>query len=607
MDEQALINLDAPLPAPRADVDRDASWGGRLRDFITDGSVAALCDELSLLIGIPIWLRDRSGEVIIPESTNAESGSANRDRHRWTMVSEESGRARAHARLGVLDGASGGVAAARLEPDVLIVPLKISTGLIGAIACRLPRIDDSHRLAHIRRSLLLLASSVCDVCEAQVLLSKRVRELDALFRLSGLLSGAGDLDEMLNLALDLAMQVLRADAGSIALLEDSHGGEIRAPMVRFRRGLSDRWIAATTTLSRDGHLRQAALRGEVIAVDDLRTDRRIADHQRVTDEGLCSLLTTGMLDQGAGDGVGRPIGLIRLYTRTPRTFTDAEGELLRAIAEHAASAVTSTRLRSLRQQDENMKQQVRLAAAVQRRMLPRTMPKMPPFEVSAHYAPSFDLGGDFYDFLELGGHLGVLIGDVAGKGVPAALLMSAVRASFRAHAQDVYHIDEVLSRVNKALARDTLDNEFATVWYGVVDPNTLRLTYCGAGHDWPLLVHVPRDRPVEEKDLERLTADGMALGIDELQKYPKGTKQLHARDVLLAFTDGLHDATDFAGKRFGGTRLRNTLLTLLAAEPEASAARIVEYVVAQVRQHTGLSGRGDDLTIVVMRVGEKKS
>lgn len=615
MDEPALANpVPAPPPAPplmggptqgatRAEPagQPGTGWGTRLRDFITDGSVAALCDELALLLGIPIWLRDRTSGVIVPETGG--DGPAHR---RWMLVSEEQGRGRAHARLGYLEG-SGRSGPHALEDATTTLPLRISTGVIGEIAARLPAVDvprgvEATRAAHIRRSLELLASSVCDVCEAQVSLSKRVNELDALFRLSGLLSGAGDLDELLNIALDLAMQVLHADAGSIAVLEEN---ESRVPVVRYRRGLSERWTLATMPLSPGGKLRQAALDGEVIAVEDMRTDPRIADHQRVIDEGLCSLLTTGMLDKSQGGGRGRAIGLIRLYTRTPRVFTESEGELLRAIAEHAASAVTSARLRSLRQQDDAMKRQVRLAAAVQRRMLPRSMPNMPPFDIAAHYAPSYDLGGDFYDFLELGGHLGILVGDVVGKGVPAALLMSAVRASFRAYAQDVYHIDEVLSRVNKALARDTLDNEFATVWYGVVDPSTLRLTYCAAGHDWPLLVRVPRGRPACEKDLQRLTADGMALGIDESQKYPKGTVQLAPRDVILAFTDGLHDATNFEGQRFGGTRLRGALLEILAAEPEASASRIVDHVVAQVRQHTGLSGRGDDMTVVVMRVGER--
>lgn len=606
---QRTQEIVSPPPSPAAE------WGTRLRDFVTDGSVAALCDELSLLLGLPIWLRDQNGEVIIHEAPSAAGTRRGpngeprpAERHPWSIVSERVGRERAFQRVGWFEPDPGTPA----PGETFAVPLKISTGVLGAIVGCLPLAtsDDAaavHREAHLRRSLQLLASSVCDVCEAQVLLSKRVRELDALFRLSSLLSGAAasDPDDLLDVALDLAMEVLGVDAGSIAVLEDgalsvSASGDLREPFIKAHRGLSDAWVQATTPLSRGGLLRQAALAGDIIAVEDLTTDARIADHDRIREEGLCSMLTTGLLDQG------KPIGLLRLYTRTPRIFSETDGELLRAIAEHAATAISAARLRSLRAQDQAMKKQVRLAAAVQRRMLPRTLPHIKPFEVAAHYAPSFDLGGDFYDFLELGGHLGILIGDVAGKGVPAALLMSSVRASLRAHAQDLYHIDEVLSRVNNALVRDTLDNEFATVWYGVADPTTLNLTYCSAGHDWPLLIRVPRDRQVEERDLLRLTADGMALGIDETQKYPKGTFQLRERDVLVAFTDGVHDATSFEGKRFGGTRLRAAVLDLLAAEPEAAPGRIVDHVLAQVRQHTGLSGRGDDLTLVVMRVGERR-
>jgi serine phosphatase RsbU (regulator of sigma subunit) len=581
-----------------------------MRDFLTDGSVAALCDELGRLSAVPVYLRDSGGEAIIPVWSEEEghlSGTAPSDGplaaglggggHPWSFVPEAAARRRAFELVGVADDGSH---------ECYAVPLRISTGVLGAIVACLPRrimsaradSPEAGRLLSVRRALLLLASSVCDVCEAQVALKRRVRELDALYRLSSLLTADGDADELLAVALDLAVQVLRVDAGTIAIYEDHAGPRPDAqPLVRAARGLSEAFLADTRPLSVGGVLRRQALAGDVVAVEDMASDPRI-DHDRVRAEGLRSMLTTGLVDQGRASGV------VRLFTRTPRVFTEAEGELLRAIAEHVASAVTKARLRRMRSEGERIQRQVRLAADVQRRMLPRAVPQMRPFDVAAHYAPSFELGGDFYDFLELGGHLGILIGDVVGKGVPAALLMSAVRASVRAHAQDLYHIDEVLSRVNKALCRDTLDNEFATVWYGVADPHTLRLTYCGAGHDWPLLVRVPPSRPVEDRDVQRLTADGMALGIDPTQRYPKGTFQLERGDVLVTFTDGLHDATDFEGRRYGGTRLRRALVELLAAEPRAGAARIVDHVIAQVRQHTGLSGRSDDITVVVMRVGD---
>ncbi len=573
-----------------------------MRDFLTDGSVSALCDELARLTQVPIWLRDQSGEAIIPVWSDEDSTSlpgALGSGHPWSFVSEPQARKRAFEQLRVVDDGSH---------ETYAVPLRISTGMLGAIVCCLPRqilsarveTPEAQRLQSIRRTMVLLASSVCDVCEAQVSLRKRVRELDALYRLGSLLNSAGSVDHLLQVALDLAMQVIGADAGSIAIFAHPDGylrGE--TPVVKASRGLSTGWIADSRPLTLGAVLRKQALNGDVVAIGDMSADGRIADHARIEAEGLFGLLATGLLDQG------RPIGVIRLFTRTPRAFSEAEGELLKAIAEHLASGVSKAQLRELRTEDERIQRQVRLAADVQRRMLPRHLPQIKPFDVAAHYAPSFELGGDFYDFLELGGHLGVLIGDVAGKGVAAALLMSAVRSAIRAHAQDLYHIDEVLSRTNRALCRDTLDHEFATLWYGVVDPVSLKLTYCGAGHDWPLLAHVPADRAMEDRDIQRLTADGMALGIDPMQKYPVGTVMLQPRDVLVAFTDGLHDATNFEGRKFGGTRLRKALVELLAQEPKASAARIVEYLMAQVRQHTGMTPRIDDITVVVLKVAER--
>ncbi|MBX3403250.1 MAG: SpoIIE family protein phosphatase [Phycisphaeraceae bacterium] len=590
-----MPTLERPAEAPETPDGRTGEGGGvvAMRDFVTDGSVAGLCDNLARLVRAPIWLRDQSGEVIVPEWSESEDGDG--AGHPWSIINETAGRARAFALVGRGEEECE-------EPTA--IPLRIRAGLLGSIVICMPR-DVGDALAEtIRRALGLLASSVCDVCEAQWALRQRVKELDALYRLSGMLSlgqggsaGApgGEADRMLEAALNLAIEAIGVDAGSIAVIEEGR----ETPVIRASRGLSRQWASDTETLSRGGVLRQAALRGEIVRVEDLLRDPRIEAQERIRAEGLASLLSTGLRDQGV------PIGLIRLYTRRPRLFTQAEGELLRAIAEHAAAAVTTARLRRLREQDEAMKRQVRLAASVQRRMLPRTTPQVAPFDVAAHYAPSFELGGDFYDFLELGGHLGILVGDVAGKGVPAALLMSSVRASLRAHAQDIYHIGDVLKRVNRALVRDTLDNEFVTMWYGVADPVTLRLTYCAAGHDWPLLARVPRDRAITERDCERLTADGMALGIDPSQEYPLGVRQLAARDVLVAWTDGLHDATDFEGRKFGGTRLRRAVVDLLSREPEASAARVVDHVLAEVRQFSGLSGRTDDITIVALRVNER--
>lgn len=565
-----------------------------MRDFLTDGSVPSLCDELARLTGAPIWMRDRNGDVIIPVDPGERDAGGASGRP-WRIVDEATGAARAAALVG-----------RTYDPraDLFMVTLRISTGVLGAIVTPLEYVDSAGadetgsegrtQGESLRRALTLLGSSVSEVCEAQVSVWNRVHELEALFRLSSMLAQAGAVDDLLRAALELAIDVLHTDGGTLAVIEN----DTDDLTIKASHGVGPEWVAHGRALSSGGVLRQAALRGEVVTVEDMRTDERIAVPEMARAEGLVSLISTGLIYNG------RPIGLIRLYTRRRRVFTDAERILLKSIADQAAAAIMNARLRVLREEDQRIQRQVKLAADVQRRMLPRTMPDCPELDIAARYAPSFELGGDFYDFIELGNNLGIVVGDVSGKGVAAALLMSAVRASLRAHAQDVYDIADVLARVNAALVRDTRDNEFTTLWYGVVDLSSLRLTYCGAGHEWPLLVRVPADRPVTEADMVRLTADGMALGIDPDQTYPRGIFDLKPRDILVAYTDGLTDSTNFEGKRFGGTRVRRALLDLLAREPEASATRIVEQVFWELRQFTGLSRRVDDVTLVVARVRE---
>jgi sigma-B regulation protein RsbU (phosphoserine phosphatase) len=560
-----------------------------LSSFLTDGSIARLCDELARLTGVPIWLRDGDGRVIVPGEAPGGSGA-----RLWHTVDSWSGAERAHQL----------VSRARAErTDLFVAPLKLRAAsgpiTIGEIVAPADwGKDEPGRRRALERALTLLAGAAAELCEDQLALRDRVRELDALFRLSSLVVRAGDSTRILEAALDLAIEVLGADAGSVAEL-DEHAADADVSLGlrhRVSRGLSERWITDAQPLSVDGRLRARALQGEVVTVSDLQSDERIADHDRAREERLASLMTTGLVFQG------RPLGLIRLYSRSVREFTAQEQGLLRSVADHAAMALAHTRLRNLREEDQRIKRQVRTAADVQRRMMPQTLPRVAPFDLAARYAPSFHLGGDFYDSFVRRGQLVLAVCDVVGKGVPAALLMSAVRASLRAFSQDVPDLDEVMSRCNKALARDTLESEFATLWAGVVDPVSLRLTYCGAGHDPPLIFRVPAHRAPGMADVDELTAGGMALGIDPSQRYQLGRFDLQARDVLLAYTDGLSDATNFENRKFGKDRIKQTVLDLLAQEPNASAARIAEALVVGLRNFCGLRAANDDVTLVVLRV-----
>ena len=559
-----------------------------IEDFLTDGSIARLCDELARLTGVPIWLRNAGGRVIVPAS--ASDGGA-----LWNLLDAHDGARRAFALVNRPYDE---------RADLFAAPLRMRSGggeaQIGEIVLLADwtGADPQGRRA-LERAITLLASTSVESCEDQAALRRRLHELDALFRLSSLLARADDPDKLLQSALQLAIEVLHADAGMILAYDlDAGGSGTNGSLLvnKASHGLSDAWLARQTPLSNDGLLRARALAGEVVAVHDLRHDERIADHAAPQHEGLVSLLTTGLLYHG------RAAGLIRLYTRTRRAFSQQDKDLLRAIADHAAMALAHARLRRLREEDQLIKRQVRLAADVQRRMLPQTLPQMPEFDLAARYSPSFHLGGDFYDLFVRRDQLVLSVCDVVGKGVPAALLMSAVRAALRAYTQDLVELDEVMSRLNKSLARDTLESEFATLWLGAADPRTLRLAYCGAGHDPPMIFRVPQHRAPSPADVDELPAGGMALGIDPSQRYQLGSFDLLPHDVLVAYTDGISEASDFDKRRFGKDRIKAAVLGVLAAEPAASAARIADHLLRELRNFCGIQTANDDVTLVVLRV-----
>jgi len=434
------------------------------------------------------------------------------------------------------------------------------------------------------RFLYLLANAIARLCFQEHFLRQRVEELSTLYKLSTMLSDSRDLQQVLDTASSAVAEDLKVKAVSIRLL-DKTGKEL---LPKAAYNFSEEYLNKGPILLERSQIYQAALGGELVYIEDMVRDPRILYPEDAQREGLFSMLCCGMIYQN------EPIGVIQLATAEPRTFSNFERRLLRAVSQLLAAAIEKTRLDSEREENQRMQRQLHLAADVQRRMLPSQMPNVPPLQIAAQYVPSLELGGDFYDFIDLDGHIGVCVGDVVGKGIAASLLMSSVRASLRAYAQDVYDLDEVITRVNLALSRDTRDNEFATLWYGVFDPQSMRLTYCNAGHEPPILLR--------RGTISYLDAGGMIVGIDAGQEYEKGICKLEADDLLLIYSDGLTDAFNFDQERFGRQRLVDGLRQC----DGMSADQALNHLLWVKRCFTGLYRNTDDTTIMVIRVGQQE-
>jgi predicted ester cyclase len=212
--------------------------------------------------------------------------------------------------------------------------------------------------------------------------------------------------------------------------------------------------------------------------------------------------------------------------------------------------LTQQRLEQEIRERERVEQELRVARSIQQASLPKEVPELEGWQINPYYRPAREVGGDFYDFFELpNGHLGLVVGDATGKGVPAALVMASARSMLRAVAQaSDYSPGDVLRRVNDSLVTDIPPNMFVTCFCAILDPERARLSYANAGHDLPYLHR--------NGDAEELRARGMPLGLMPGMGYEEKETILEAGNSALLYSDGLVEAHDPKGEMFGFPRLR---------------------------------------------------
>jgi len=314
-------------------------------------------------------------------------------------------------------------------------------------------------------------------------------------------------------------------------------------------------------------------------------------------EGLRSMISAGL------NFHGEILGVIRLFSRTERVFSPTEQRLMVSIAQQLAAALASARLEKAEARSAEINRQVRLASAVQRRMMPDERVEHAGLDIAARYLSSYELGGDFFDVFATDDRgLAVVVGDVVGKGVAAAMLMSSLRATIRTLIDTGYPIAETIERSNMALSRDTRSHEFATVFAGIIAPDARSLRYVSAGHDPTLLVRATPGAAPTEEDIIELRSGGMLIGVDVGQEYETGEVELRPGDTLLAYTDGLTEAMNYEDELYGRRRIREAILQTLGEDPGASAERLADQTLWAMRCFTGMQRQSDDVTLVVIRV-----
>jgi serine phosphatase RsbU (regulator of sigma subunit) len=299
---------------------------------------------------------------------------------------------------------------------------------------------------------------------------------------------------------------------------------------------------------------------------------------------------------------GELIGLLNLGPRlSQQEYSADDRKLLSDLSTQTAPAVRVAQLVRQQQQEaqerERIEQELRIARLIQQTLLPKSLPELEGYEVAAYYQPAREVGGDFYDFFDLDdGRLGLVVGDVTDKGVPAALVMATTRTMLRAAAQRLFSPGEVLKRANDALVTDIPPNMFITCLYAILEVESGRLVYANAGHDLPY-----RRRAGRSESAEELRARGMPLGLMPGMDYEEKEIVLERGESVLFYSDGLVEAHDVHHEMFGFPRLQG-----LVGTHRSGGSSLIGFLLTELSRFTGDDWeQEDDITLVTLERTEE--
>ena len=380
------------------------------------------------------------------------------------------------------------------------------------------------------------------------------------------------LSDLFPLILNLAVEAVGAQRGALMSLEGD------TLTLRAHKGEGFR----ISSYVRDKVLKEKAS----ILVRDAQLDANFKDRMSIVEQKVHTMMAAPLQTEE------RIMGLI--YVDSPfivREFTKDDLNLLTVMANTAAIRIENARLAEIEEADRRNQRDLAQAAEIQRGALPSSPPCVPGIDVAGFNAPCRTVGGDYYDyFVYPGGRIGLALGDVSGKGMPASLMAMALHARVQVLAADPGDLGAFMTRLNKATCGNCPSNRFITFFFSVLDAATGELAYANAGHNPPILMRA-------SGDAELLPGGGPVLGLLPMAPYPELRVCLQPGDLLAIYSDGVTEATNAAEEEFGEDRL----LQVLREHRAESAETIIQAVLTALAAFAAKAPQADDITLVIAR------
>ncbi|MFZ1081615.1 MAG: GAF domain-containing SpoIIE family protein phosphatase [Candidatus Kryptoniota bacterium] len=410
-------------------------------------------------------------------------------------------------------------------------------------------------------------------------LKRAVDELSVLNELATAIGALNNSEEVIRKIINRSLRAVSAEQGVITLVEE----EPNQPMKTLVRTM------VSSSEHGQFHFNQALLgwmilNKKALLVNDPPRDERF---RGITWDGsVHSVLCVPLLTRSALKGV------LTVYNKKGGNgFTEDDQRILSIIAAQSAQVVENARLYEEERNLMKMQQEVKLASQIQADLLPKKFPSLSGYDIAGATFPARTIGGDYFDFISVDDRkLAICLGDVSGKGLPAALLMANLQASLRSQTYNGNSVKECISRCNHQLYQSTSPEKFATLFYGILDTQNHTLTYCNAGHEPPFLIS-------GEGDPVRLREGGTMIGIMDGFAFDEAVIVFRPGDILVTFSDGVTEAMNLDREQFGESKLTD----LMRENVDIPAERIIEEIVKAVRTHAGEAPQYDDITALVVR------
>jgi len=445
------------------------------------------------------------------------------------------------------------------------------------------------------------AAEAFDVTRAETpeeleIMHERLRTVLATTQALGRLLDLGALsNEIINNLFEVFPQ---ADRGFV-MIKDERTEELVPQAVRQRSGLRPERISISRTIVKEVvSKRQSILSADALHDERFRGLEPGGPSQSIVDFGIRSMMCAPMVYQN------KVLGIIHIDTQDQRAkFCSDDLDLLTGIATQAAIAVENVQMHQQALQRERMDRDLMVAHRVQQSFLPKETPQIPGYSFAAKYSLAYQVGGDFYDFIRLPAHTGlpqrpgtgkeaenlaVVIGDVSGKGISAALLMAKLTSDIRSFSLNEPEPARVITELNEYLSRSVTEEIFVTLLYVLLCPQERKISVVNAGHPPALIRRKPQGQ-VQAID----TNINFPLGVIPETVYEVAEVSLEPGDTVVIYTDGVTEAMNQQSKQFGTARLYDVL-----KEGSSEPAQVLERIVGGVQEFVGLTPQSDDLTLV---------